>query len=231
LPHCGLMLRAVQCRVCCAQHGFHLGHLRLGFGKSHFYEFDSRVPFLVRGPGIQPNSTITVPGINVDLAPTWIDIAGGIVPPGMDGMSMKSVLLQTNETAAVISATSRESRPDVLIEYTGLSTWPKGPKPWNSVTDKRSKRVNDSPNNTFRGLRIFDGSPYSLNSNNLAFVEYTTSDDWNYDRPYHHELYDMDKDPYQLANLYHNTSGNVLARLQARLEKQWMCSGGAECQM
>ena len=73
-------------------HGFHLGHLRLGFGKSHFYEFDSRVPFLVRGPGIAAGSTIAAPSGNVDLAPTFIELAGGAVPPTMDGKSMVPIL-------------------------------------------------------------------------------------------------------------------------------------------
>jgi hypothetical protein len=77
-------------------------------------------------------------------------------------------------------------RNDFLIEYTGLSAWPHGPKPWDSHS-KASKRVNDSPNNTFRGLRIF-ADDFGLGTSDLAFVQYTTSEDWNYETPYHHEL-------------------------------------------
>ena len=46
-------------------------------------------------------------------------------------------------------------------------------------------------NNTFRGLRSFVGTQ------DLAFVQYTTSEDWMYERPYHEELYDMTSDHYQ----------------------------------
>ena len=106
-----------------------------------------------------------------------------------------------------------------MLADTGLSDWPKGPKPWDSHT-KQSKRVNDSrarstlvsavgsqhyypqadarccaANNTFRGLRSFVGTQ------DLAFVQYTTSEDWMYERPYHEELYDMTSDHYQCVPL------------------------------
>jgi len=50
-------------------------------------------------------------------------------------------------------------------------------------------------NNTFRGLRSFVGTQ------DLAFVQYTTSEDWMYERPYHEELYDMTSDHYQSVPL------------------------------
>ena len=50
-------------------------------------------------------------------------------------------------------------------------------------------------NNTFRGLRSFVGTQ------DLAFVQYTTSEDWMYERPYHEELYDMTSDHYQCVPL------------------------------
>lgn len=53
-----------------SDHGFHLGHMRLGYGKRHHYEFDARVPFLIRGPGITPGSQPQWLVGNVDFAPT-----------------------------------------------------------------------------------------------------------------------------------------------------------------
>ena len=40
------------------------------------YETDLRVPLLVRGPGIEPNTSSANVVTNVDLAPTILDMAG-----------------------------------------------------------------------------------------------------------------------------------------------------------
>ena len=98
----------------------------------------------------------------------------------------RSTIVGKLNTRAGLCLCRTAPRNDFLIEYTGLSAWPHGPKPWDSHS-KASKRVNDSPNNTFRGLRIFAGN-FGLGTSDLAFVQYTTSEDWNYETPYHHEL-------------------------------------------
>jgi arylsulfatase A-like enzyme len=72
-----------------SDHGFHMGEHRLGNqisqddadgtapgGKNSMYEEDIRVPLWVRGPGIAEDTVITDLIGNVDLAPTFCDIAG-----------------------------------------------------------------------------------------------------------------------------------------------------------
>ena len=57
-------------------------------GKSFPFEFDVRVPFLVRGPGIGRGRVVNSLIGNVDMAPTFLEIAGLSVPSHMDGASI-----------------------------------------------------------------------------------------------------------------------------------------------
>jgi len=59
-------------------------------GKGSLYEGGTRVPFIVRWPGVtKPSSTCDVPTIHVDIYPTFLDLAGASRPPQvLDGESL-----------------------------------------------------------------------------------------------------------------------------------------------
>lgn len=64
-------------------------------GKGSLYEGGTRVPLVVRWPGvIDPGSTCGVPTIHVDLYPTLLELAGAQPPAGylLDGASMVPLL-------------------------------------------------------------------------------------------------------------------------------------------
>jgi len=68
--------------------GFFLGDHGL-FDKRFMYEESIKMPFLVRWPGvITPGTIQAAMGINVDFAPTFMEVAGLPVPADMQGHSL-----------------------------------------------------------------------------------------------------------------------------------------------
>ena len=80
--------------------------------------FDTRVHLLARGPHIAPGSSFAYAATFVDLAPTFLAIAGVPKPPSMDGKSLLPLLQESSEpTAAAAAAVRAGWRKDVLLEY------------------------------------------------------------------------------------------------------------------
>lgn len=75
-----------------SDNGFCMGHQRV-IGKKLPYDRCSRVPLLVWGPGIAAGATSELLISSVDLLPTWIDMAGGTAPAGIDGRSFLDQML------------------------------------------------------------------------------------------------------------------------------------------
>jgi len=73
--------------VVTSDNGYHLGQFSLGRGKATPYRADVRVPLLVAGPGIRPGARDELVS-NIDLAPTFEELAGLTPAPYRSGRSL-----------------------------------------------------------------------------------------------------------------------------------------------
>ncbi|CUR54101.1 putative Sulfatase [metagenome] len=71
-----------------SDNGYHLGQHRLRGGKMTAFDTDVRVPLVVIGPGVAPDVSDSSLTQNIDLRPTFDEIAGTPVPREVDGVSL-----------------------------------------------------------------------------------------------------------------------------------------------
>jgi len=92
-----------------SDNGLLMGQHRLVARKRNLYEESIRVPLMVRGPGV-PVGSVDAPALNIDLAPTLLELAGAPVPDSVDGRSLVPFLRGTPPSSW---------RTDVFIEDYG----------------------------------------------------------------------------------------------------------------
>ncbi|MFO0816934.1 MAG: sulfatase [Pirellulales bacterium] len=74
-----------------ADNGWYLGDLGL-YDKRFMYEPGLNVPLIARGPGVKAGTVPQQFVVNIDLAPTFLDLAGLSVPSFMQGRSLAPLL-------------------------------------------------------------------------------------------------------------------------------------------
>ena len=89
-----------------SDNGYHLGEHRLPSGKQTVFDTDVRVPLVVTGPGVPAGRRIPEVASNIDLSPTFQDMAGAAPPREVDGRSLLPLLRGENppgwRTAALV---------------------------------------------------------------------------------------------------------------------------------
>ncbi len=113
-----------------SDNGFHMGEHKLSSGKMLPYEEDIHVPLMVRGPGIQPGTTIDQIAANIDIAPTIAELANAHVSNFIDGRSLVQFLHpsqtgQNNGTAwreSLLLEAGNLDKESPVIAYRGIRT-------------------------------------------------------------------------------------------------------------
>jgi arylsulfatase A-like enzyme len=76
--------------------GLTAGDHRFGFSKNCPYEACIKTPFILYAPGRYASRTDPSLVANIDLAPTFADLAGASIPESVDGMSLIPLLENKN---------------------------------------------------------------------------------------------------------------------------------------
>jgi arylsulfatase A-like enzyme len=96
-----------------SDNGYHMGERRLIAGKQTAWDHDVRVPLVVVGPGVPPSSTTSALAANVDLRPTFQELAGARIGSHVEGRSLVGFLRGTPPP---------EWRTMTLVEHRGAYT-------------------------------------------------------------------------------------------------------------
>ena len=204
-----------------SDNGFFRGEHRIVGGKYLPYEPSSRVPLMIRGPGIPVGVTSGELVSTLDITQTILQIAEGSTNAGLDGRSLFPYAQNPN---------LRTTRPILLEADTGPGRGGNG----DAASDSASAAVAGRA-----GVRDLDQEPgvpasvkkssangnfapayRGLRTNRYAYFLYANGQA---------ELYDMKLDPGQLDNVVHNRRYRRVRKwLFAHLSELVACKG-AQC--
>ena len=195
-----------------SDNGYHLGNHRQVLGKIAPYEEELRVSMRVRGPGVPAGVSLPQLVGNLDLAPTFAQLAGATPADFVDGRSLlpllranppplsqwrQAISLEWGEdplddpNAKVAVVSDAESLEPADVDETEIAA-------------QAPARKNLLAIPHFRGLRL----------QGTSYVEYLTGEK---------ELYDITTDPFQLVNKAPTAPRPLLSELDARVKALATC--------
>jgi N-acetylglucosamine-6-sulfatase len=202
-----------------SDNGFHLGTHRLSVGKWTAYEEDIRIPLIVRGPGVPEGKKLEHLVLNNDFAPTFADLAGVEVPTFVDGRSLVPLLSDDppppedwRQAFLVESIAESAEMPSSVVGNAPLRLLTGDTQPsedWRRASPLQRSSIKEAGRPAFKAVRTEDH----------MYAEYETGES---------ELYDLDKDPYELHNEYEDTDLDQLWRFEGWLDTLRDCAG-EEC--
>jgi N-acetylglucosamine-6-sulfatase len=201
-----------------SDNGFFFGEHRLTGGKFLAYEPSTHLPLLIRGPGIKPGSSTNELAANIDIAPTILELAHAGADKSIDGRSLVPYMLDPN---------LRSNRPILFesfvetndVEENGGGP-PAAPAPVASGAAGGGPSVNARPSGATASIVAPPKNYYGIRLGPYKYIEWPDGEK---------ELYDLEKDPYELNNKARD--GNyfpIRGFLHRELERLETCVG-REC--
>lgn len=226
-----------------SDNGWQLGQHRLSYDKRQLYENDIRVPFVLTGPGIPHNVTCNHIVLNIDIAPTIVDMATkgwstfgsrsmmmnkpesetlrkkqlGHALDQMDGASFLPSFAGKMKERMTIPLDDNDHyvpRTDFLISYHGHG-YAQCDNFWSCPGPPSPKdyHCGDWSNNTYHCIRTIQ-----VDGEDSIYCRFM-------DEEHFGEYYDLKKDPWQLHNTYSSLSINQQMRYEKRLQELRTCQG------
>jgi N-acetylglucosamine-6-sulfatase len=191
-----------------SDNGFFYGEHRLTGGKFLAYEPATHLPFLIRGPGIKPDTSTGELAANIDTAPTVLELAGVTPDKSIDGTSLVPFMrdpdlrtrrpilfesfVETNDVEANGEPTAQRARVKALRRR-------------RATAGAHASII--APPKDYEGIRL---GPYK-------YIEWPDGEK---------ELYDITKDPYELNNIVRvRNLSPIRAFLHAQLVRLENCVG------
>jgi arylsulfatase A-like enzyme len=190
-----------------SDNGYHMGEHMMFEGKETAFDTDINVPLIVVGPGVPAGVVEDRIVENIDLCPTFAELAGTPPPSNADGHSLVALLMGQQVS---------DWRNVALVEHHGPDL---------------AARAIDDPDNEGWGPDAVDGgatnghgpSPNSyeaIRTETSLFVSYADGET---------EYYDLSTDPNELNNTVRNLTKKQVTAFENTITAIKNCHGSQDC--
>ncbi len=190
-----------------SDNGYHMGEHMLGAGKQTAFDTDINVPLIVVGPGVPAGVVDDHLVENIDLCPTFAELAGAQPLATADGHSLASL---------IHGQSADDWRNVVLVEHKGGTMDPADPDNEQNVDGGPGSGPDPT---TYEAIRMAGKSPDG-GTTEKVFVSYIDGET---------EYYDIDKDPYEMTNTVGSLDPATVANYKKVVAAIKACKGTEAC--
>jgi arylsulfatase A-like enzyme len=195
LDACGLRDNTIV--VFTSDHGDMMGSHRL-IAKCVMFEESVRVPLLIRLPGQRTSKRITGPVSQIDLVPSLLDLMEQPLPDHLQGSSLRPVMESDHQIASenvFIQWNGPNSGLAIALNENRYPEW--------MTAIASPDRILAAGSDPVRTIIRPDG--WKMNCSPLG----------------EHELYNLERDPHEMQNLYEEKKGDELVRELVDQIRNW----------